>query len=47
MVSRPAVLALGRLLILTAVAAVAGLVFGGLVFWLVGLLAAALGVAAV
>ncbi len=42
MVSRPAFMALGRLLILITVAAVAGLVFGGLVLWLVGLLAAAL-----
>ncbi len=42
MVSRPAFIALGRLLMLIAVAAVAGLVFGGLLFWLVGLLAAAL-----
>ena len=42
MVSRPAVLALGRLMILTTVALAAGLAFGGLVFWLAGVFAAAL-----
>jgi len=42
MVSRAAGLALGRLLILTAVALAAGLAFGGLVFWLAGVFAAAL-----